>query len=82
MVCVMGEHGTADHVLTLSAVIFQLTADKKVVVFHDEDLKRICGKNIKVSDLTYEELSTASLRYQYKERTPAIVYDYEKDKEW
>ena len=28
--------------------------------------------------ITYEELSTASLRYQYKERTPAISYDYEK----
>ena len=32
MVRVMGEHGTADHVLTLSAVIFQLTADKTAAI--------------------------------------------------
>lgn len=33
------------------------TADKKVVVFHDADLKRICGEDKKVSELTFDELS-------------------------
>ena len=34
----------------------QLTKDEKMVVCHDFDLKRICGKDVKVRDLTYEEL--------------------------
>ncbi|MCS7174607.1 glycerophosphodiester phosphodiesterase family protein [Pseudothermotoga sp.] len=32
------------------------TKDDKVVVIHDEDLKRLCGVDVKVSDLTLEEL--------------------------
>lgn len=34
----------------------QLTRDKQVVVFHDSDLERMCGVDLKVSDLTYQEL--------------------------
>ena len=34
----------------------QLTADGEVVVFHDYDLKRMCGENVKLSSLTLEEL--------------------------
>lgn len=34
----------------------QLTRDKKVVVHHDHSLKRLCGKDIKISELTFEEL--------------------------
>ena len=34
----------------------QLTRDQQVVVFHDEDLSRVCGQNLKVCDLTYDEL--------------------------
>ncbi len=34
----------------------QLTKDKKVVVAHDFDLKRICGVDKKIADLTYKEL--------------------------
>ncbi len=34
----------------------QLTKDKKVVVFHDRTLKRMCGSDKKVSDLTYDQL--------------------------
>ena len=37
----------------------QLTSDKQIVVFHDADLKRMCGVDKKVSDLTYAQL------YQY-----------------
>lgn len=34
----------------------QLTKDDEVVVFHDDNLKRICGVEGKVCDYTYEEL--------------------------
>lgn len=34
----------------------QLSKDEVVVVFHDDDLKRVCGVEGKVSDYTYEEL--------------------------
>lgn len=34
----------------------QLSKDKKVMVFHDRNLKRMCGVDRRLSDLTYEEL--------------------------
>lgn len=34
------------------------TKDGRVVVIHDEDLKRLCGVDVKVSDLTFEELNS------------------------
>ena len=34
----------------------QLTADRQVVVFHDNDLNRMCGINRRVDELTYAEL--------------------------
>lgn len=34
----------------------RLTKDQKLVVFHDDNLKRVCGVNKKVKDLTYKEL--------------------------
>lgn len=34
----------------------QLTADKKLVVFHDTSLKRVCGADTTVAEHTYEEL--------------------------
>ncbi|MBQ1466583.1 MAG: glycerophosphodiester phosphodiesterase [Eubacteriaceae bacterium] len=40
----------------------QYTLDRKVVVFHDEDLLRMCGVDRKVRDMTYEELSELRLR--------------------
>ncbi len=39
----------------------QLTKDKKVVVFHDFDLKRMCFVDKKVSDMTYAELCKLTL---------------------
>ncbi len=39
----------------------QLTADRQVVVFHDNDLKRMCGVNKRVDELTYQELSEMRL---------------------
>lgn len=39
----------------------QLSKDKRIVVFHDYTLKRMCGVEGKVSDYTYEELSKMKL---------------------
>ena len=33
-----------------------LTKDKKIVVFHDNTLKRVCGINKKIEECTYDEL--------------------------
>ncbi|MDO4978482.1 MAG: glycerophosphodiester phosphodiesterase family protein [Eubacteriales bacterium] len=40
----------------------QLSADDKLVVFHDGNLKRMCGKKKAVLDCTYEELSKTHLK--------------------
>lgn len=39
----------------------QLTKDKKAVVFHDGNLKRMCGVEGKVCDYTFDELQKLSL---------------------
>ncbi len=39
----------------------QLSKDGKVVVFHDDDLKRVCGVDGNVCDFDYAELSRMSL---------------------
>lgn len=39
----------------------QLTKDGKLVVFHDDDLNRMCGKNIKVKNLTFKEIRKIKL---------------------
>lgn len=39
----------------------QLSKDMQVVVFHDDDLKRICNINKNVRDFTYDELSKIKL---------------------
>lgn len=39
----------------------QLTKDEQVVVFHDPNLKRICGIDAPVNSMTYEELQQLSL---------------------
>lgn len=47
----------------------QLTKDDKLVVFHDFDLKRVCGLNKKVRDLTYAQLKELRL-FDSEERIP------------
>ncbi len=47
----------------------QLTKDEKVIVFHDGDLKRICGVDAKVNSMTYEELQELRL-LDTEERIP------------
>ncbi|MBE6596507.1 MAG: glycerophosphodiester phosphodiesterase [Ruminococcaceae bacterium] len=39
----------------------QLSKDKKIMVFHDYDLKRMCGVEGKLCDMTYNELSRLKL---------------------
>ena len=39
----------------------RLTKDEKVVVFHDDNLKRLANTNKKISDLTYDELKKIKL---------------------
>jgi len=47
----------------------QLTADNKLIVFHDGNLKRMCGVDKNVVDCTYAELQQYSLG-QSKEKIP------------
>ncbi len=35
---------------------FQLTKDRHIILAHDEDLKRLCGRNEKISELNRNEL--------------------------
>lgn len=46
----------------------RLTKDKKLVVFHDGNLKRVCGVNKSVKDLTYKEL----LKYNLFDTTQKV----------
>lgn len=46
----------------------RLTKDKKLVVFHDDNLKRVCGVNKRVKDLTYKEL----LKYNLFDTTQKV----------
>lgn len=46
-----------------------ITSDEKIVVFHDDDLKRVCGINKKINDCTYEELQSYRL-YDTAETIP------------
>lgn len=39
----------------------QLSKDGQVVVFHDDDLKRVCGIEKRVDELSYDELNKLSL---------------------
>lgn len=50
----------------------QLTKDEKVVVFHDNDLKRVCGVDAKVNSKTYEELQELTL-LSSNERIPLFT---------
>jgi len=47
----------------------QFSKDEKIVVFHDNTLKRVCGVDKRVDDLTYDELKELSL-CDTKERIP------------
>ena len=49
----------------------QLSKDDEIVVFHDEDLKRVCGKEGKVIDYTLSELKELRL-LDTEEQIPTI----------
>lgn len=59
----------------------QLTKDGKLVVFHDEKLKRMCGANVVLTELTFDELETYKLA-DSEERIPLFrdVFDVFKGK--
>ena len=50
----------------------QLSKDKVVVVFHDDDLKRVCGVDARVDALTFDELQQLSL-LNTAERIPTFT---------
>jgi glycerophosphoryl diester phosphodiesterase len=50
----------------------QLTKDKVVVVFHDDNLKRVCGVDARVDSYTFEELQAFPLLHT-GERIPAFM---------
>ena len=50
----------------------QLSKDEKVIVFHDDDLKRVCGTDAPVNSKTLEELSALPL-YGTKEFIPLFT---------
>ncbi len=49
----------------------RLTKDKRIVVFHDDDLRRMCGVNKRVCELTLSELRALSLKGT-RERIPTL----------
>jgi len=55
-----------------------LTADNKVVVFHDDTLERMCGDPRKIEDLTFEELSEF-IEYAKFDRLGVFAYSQEED---
>ena len=50
----------------------QLSKDGRIVVFHDYDLKRMCGVDRKLADMTLEELKACRLRGT-SEQIPTLV---------
>ncbi len=59
-----------------------LTKDNKIVVFHDHNLLRMCGKNIKIENLTSADLDKLHLKGT-KEKIPYledVLANYDKDK--
>lgn len=50
----------------------QLTRDNKVVVHHDHSLKRVCGADAVISDLTFDALSAYRL-HSTEERIPLFA---------
>jgi glycerophosphoryl diester phosphodiesterase len=50
----------------------RFTSDKKVVVFHDDTLERLCGQDIKVNEITYEELQNYRLS-NTNEKIPLLL---------
>lgn len=49
----------------------QLTQDRRAVIFNDGHLTRMCGINLKVSDVTYEDLQALTLAGS-EERIPLL----------
>lgn len=57
----------------------RLTKDKKVIIFHDKNFKRIAGQNILVSALTYDEILELNyFKNNISKNPPLLVEDFGK----
>lgn len=50
----------------------RFTADRKMVVFHDADARRMCGFDIKIADTSYADLKKLRLA-ESRERVPLLT---------
>lgn len=50
----------------------RFTADRKMVVFHDADARRMCGFDIKIADTSYADLKKLRLA-ESRERIPLLT---------
>jgi len=51
----------------------QKTADGVLVLFHDDDMKRVTGADVKVSDMTYADIMRLTVTNEKTKRTDKIV---------
>lgn len=58
----------------------QFSKDEKLVVFHDDNLKRVTGDNRNVCDVEYSELKT--LKLSNTEKTIPLFEDVLKKNRW
>jgi glycerophosphoryl diester phosphodiesterase len=57
----------------------RLTQDKKIIIFHDENMLRLSGINVNIKDLAYNEIKTHTLkkeRNQEKEMVVPLLEDF------
>ena len=50
----------------------QMSRDGQIMVFHDDDLRRMCGVNRRISDLTCAQLKTLRLKHT-QETIPTLI---------
>ena len=59
----------------------QLSKDNKVIIFHDENLKRLGNTNLNISDLNYNEIKNINLKDNHKiPLLTDLLQNYPKDK--
>ena len=51
----------------------RLTQDKKIVVFHDDNLLRLSGVNVGIKDLTYAEILTHTLKKEKNQKDNVVA---------
>lgn len=56
----------------------RLTKDKQVIIFHDDNFKRIANDKRKVQDLTYQEIRAMSFFQQNLQSLPPLLSQFKK----